>query len=102
MAPDDPPLSLETVVCASTNQVFSRVGDELVILDLDSSTYYALDPVGARIFELLQQPTSLEGILAAIVREFEIDAQTARADLLALVHTLLVQKLVEANPGDAA
>src|SRR5689334_2819407 len=46
-----PSLSMETVVCATSNQVSARVDDELVVLDLDSSLYYALDSVGARIFE---------------------------------------------------
>lgn len=96
-----PPLSLETVVCTSSNQVSSRVGDELVILDLDSSLYYSLDPVGARIFELIQEPTPLAAVLGAVVAEFEVDAQTARTDLLALVDTLVAQKLVEARASRA-
>jgi hypothetical protein len=98
---DSPPLSLETVVRASSNQVCARVGDDLVVLDLDSSLYYALDPVGARIFELLQEPTSLSAIADAVAAEFEVDAQTARADLLALAGTLLAQKLIEARTADA-
>jgi len=101
MPPDHLPLSLETVLRASSSQVSSRVGDELVILDLDSCTYYALDPVGARVFELLQRPTSVDAVLAAIVGEFEVDAQTARGDLLALVDTLLAEKLIEASAGGA-
>ena len=79
----------------------SRVGDELVVLDLDGSLYYALDPVGARIFELLERPTSLTAVLDAMVAEFDVDAETARMDLLALVNTLVAQKLVEARPTGA-
>jgi hypothetical protein len=95
------PLSLETVVCATANQVNARVGDDLVILDLDSSMYYSLDPVGARIFELLQQPTALSGVVDTLVAEFEVEATTARTDLLALVDTLIAQKLVEARTSRA-
>ena len=102
MSPDRPPLSLETIVCARANQVSARVADELVILDLDSSLYYSLDPVGARIFELLQQPTPLGAVLAAVVAEFEVDAKTAGDDLLALVDTLFAQKLVEARAAGAS
>jgi hypothetical protein len=101
MPSDPPPLSLDTFVCASSNQVSTRVGDELVILDLDSSRYYSLDPVGARIFELIQQPTPLDAVADAVVAEFEVDAQTARADLLALVDTLVAQNLVEARASGA-
>lgn len=100
--PLDPlPLSLETVVRASPNQVSSRVGDDLVVLDLDSSLYYALDPVGARIFELLAAPTPLSVIADALVAEFDVDAQTARADVLALANVLLAEKLIEAPTADA-
>jgi hypothetical protein len=101
MSADQPPLSLATVVCATSNQVSSRVGDELVILDLDSCLYYSLDAVGARIFELLQQPTPLRAVADAMVAEFEVDPQTARTDLLALVDTLVAQKLVTARTTGA-
>jgi hypothetical protein len=101
MLSEQPPLSLATVVSATTNQVHARVGDDLVILDLDSSLYYSLDPVGARVFELLQQPTRLGAIADTIVAEFEVDAPTARRDVLALVDALVVQRLVEARANGA-
>jgi Coenzyme PQQ synthesis protein D (PqqD) len=96
------PLSLATVVSASASQVHSRVGDDLVILELDSSMYYWLDPVGARVFELIQEPTSLGSVVDKIVAEFEVDAPTARTDVLALVDTLVAQKLVEAPATGAS
>jgi len=89
------PLSLRSVVGASANQVSTRVGAEGAILDLDTSTYYGLDRVGARIFELLQEPTPLEAVLDKIVAEFDVDLPTARTDLLALVAELVDRKLVE-------
>src|SRR5262245_56072577 len=94
-------LSLSTIVSARPNQVSSRVGDDLVILDLDTSMYYALDPVGARIFELFREPTPLDVVLDKVIAEFDVDAPTARADLLALVDTLVAQRLVETRAADA-
>ena len=95
------PLSLAAVVSASPNQVHARVGDDLVILELETSMYYSLDSVGARVFELIQEPTSLGAIVDAIVAEFEVDAPTARTDVLALMDTLVAQKLVEARATGA-
>jgi hypothetical protein len=95
MAAVQQPLSLHSVVCASANQVSTRVGTEGAILDLDTSTYYGLDSVGARIFELLQEPTPLETVLDKIVAEFEVDAPRAGTDLLALVAELIDRNLVE-------
>jgi hypothetical protein len=94
--------ALTDVVCVSQNQMASHVGDEVAILDLDRSLYYGLDPVGARIWELLQTPTQLSAVLAAVVTEFDVDDATARADLLALIDDMLDKKLVELRAGDAA
>jgi len=94
-------VGLSSVVCASPNEVSSRIGDEAAILDLDSSVYYGLDPVGARIFELLQAPTALHDVLATLLAEYQVDEPTARADLLALVEQLVDKRLV-VIAGDAA
>jgi hypothetical protein len=87
-------LDLTTVVCASSNEVSSRVGDEAAILDLDAGVYYALDPVGARIFELLQQPTRLCDVVSTLIDEYDIDEEIAGRDLLDFVGDLHDQRLV--------
>jgi len=94
-------VALSAVVCASANQVSARVGDEVAVLDLDMSIYYGLDPVAARIFEMLQRPTALEDVLATVLAEFEVDAPTARDDLLAFVCDLVDRKLAVVQAGDA-
>lgn len=94
-------LTLDSVVCARSSQVSSPVGEDLVILDLDTSMYYSLDPVGRRIFELLQAPRRLDAVVAEVVAEFEVDAETAAADLLELVEAMAAQRLIEPRPADA-
>lgn len=47
------------------DQVVTRqVSDETVLLNLESGTYFGLDPVGSRFLELLEA----EGTLAAVCR----------------------------------
>jgi hypothetical protein len=87
-------VNLATVVCASPNEVSSRVGDEAAILDLDAGVYYALDPVGARIFELLQQPARLGDVVSTLLVEYEIDEETLRRDVLGFVSDLHDKRLV--------
>ncbi len=87
-------ISLDSVLCASSNQVSSWVGDEAAILDLERSIYYSLDPIGARIFDLLQHPARLGDVLDTIRAEYNVDDVTARTDLIALVQDLLSNDLV--------
>jgi hypothetical protein len=93
--------TLTDVVCISANQMASRVGDEVAILDLDRSIYYGLDPIGARIWELMQTPIPLSSVLDVLVTEFDVDDATARSDLLELVDELLATQLVEVRPTRA-
>jgi hypothetical protein len=42
-------IKTDSTIIAVKDQVSSVLGEEAVILSLDNSVYYGLDPVGARI-----------------------------------------------------
>ena len=46
-------MNLSDKVSIPTQVMARTVGDETVILDLASGTYYGLDPIGARIWQLM-------------------------------------------------
>lgn len=76
-------------------EVMSRlVGTETVILDLASGTYFGLDPVGARIWELLAEGKTLAGVCAAMLAEFDVTPEAIERDLLALVAELRDKGLI--------
>lgn len=65
-----------------------QVGEEIVVLDLASSTYVSLNPVGATVWPLLAEGTSWGAMVGAITDAFEVDAETADRDLRAFVDDL--------------
>jgi hypothetical protein len=71
------------------------MGDEVMVLDLNSGTYYGLDDLGARIWSLIEQPASLASIREAIMAEYEIDAETCDRDLRAFLTQMQSAGLVE-------
>ena len=76
-------------------QVMARqVGDETVILDLGSGTYFGLDPVGARIWQLMGEGKTLGEICDTMVDEYDVTREALEHDVLELVERLLEQKLV--------
>lgn len=68
--------------------VARRIGEETVILDLESGTYYGLDPVGARAWELIAEGRTLGAVCAAMREEYEVDATRLEHDIGALVGDL--------------
>ncbi|MDG4549090.1 MAG: PqqD family protein [Candidatus Contendobacter sp.] len=77
-------------------QVVTRqVGDETVLLNLESGTYFGLDPVGSRFLELLQAEGALVTVIARMLEEFEVTEAQLETDLLRLAEEMLASGLLE-------
>ncbi|HEV2223283.1 MAG TPA: PqqD family protein [Candidatus Acidoferrales bacterium] len=96
----DSDFSNDAVLVATKQQVSCDLGEEAAILNMKNSVYYGLDPVGARIWRLLQRPTSVSAIRDVIVQEYDVTPQQAESDLRGLLEKLLREGLVELT-GDS-
>lgn len=76
------------------NVAARRVGEETVILDLDSGNYFSLDDIGTRIWELLAEGNALGQICSAVLEEYEVDRPQLEQDIADLTQNLLDQGLV--------
>ncbi len=84
-------------VSAVKEQVFCALGDEGVLLQLQTGTYYGLNAVGRRIWELLAQPRTVEEICAAILEEFEVEPARCENDVIAILQQLQAAQLIQVH-----
>ena len=77
------------------------IGDEAVILNLKSETYLGLDPVGTRIWTVLQNSPSIQAAHASLLDEFEVEPERLRRDMDRLLDQMLEQGLIELHPVEA-
>lgn len=89
------PLRPDSVVRAVDSQVSSRLGEEVAILELDQGVYFGLNNTGAFLWNLMQEPVRVNEMHAALVEEFEVDADTAETDLLRVLGELRDAGLIE-------
>lgn len=81
-------LARDTAFVAIADHASCELGGEAVLLDLLSGVYYGLDPVGARIWQLLQQPRTVAELRDLIVAEFDVAAERCEIDLVAFIASL--------------
>jgi len=81
----DAPLSLQTTVMVTSQQVSCPLGDESAILNMKNSVYYGVNPVGATVWNLLKEAKTVGQIRDAILNEYEVDALRCEKDLFALL-----------------
>jgi hypothetical protein len=89
------PLSTQSVVVASTDQVSCPLGEESAILNLKNSVYYGLDPVGARVWTLLKEAKSVSALRDTLLDEYDVEAERCERDLLELLEKMRGEGLIE-------
>jgi hypothetical protein len=77
----------------------AAVHDETLMMNMDSGTYYSVNEVGSRIWELLAEPMVLTELCARIVEEFDVEPKTCEAEVLAFVADLVDRGIVNVTRG---
>lgn len=95
-------ISRSTRVRAVPDQVSSDLGEEVVILNLESGKYHGLEDVGARIWELARESRTAGDIEEALLAEYDVEPEQCWRDLTNLLHGLADRGLVEIDDAPAA
>jgi hypothetical protein len=62
---------------------------------MENSVYYGLDPVGTRVWTLVQEPRIVGDIRDTLLDEYAVEAQQCERDLLNLLEKMREQGLIE-------
>jgi len=91
----NPTISGQSIVVAAKDQVSCDLAGEAAILNIKNGVYYGLDPVGARIWNLVQEPRAVTEIQSAITSEYDVEPERCARDLFDLLEKLLAEGLIE-------
>jgi hypothetical protein len=82
-------------VSVSKEQVSCNLAGEAAILNLKNGVYYGLNPVGARIWSLIQEPRTIKEIRDTLLNEYDVDASSLQTDLDVLLGQFAENGLIE-------
>ena len=101
MKPDEPDVTVALTSQVSRNEaiVFTDLDDTIVMMDVDEGQYYELDPVGARIWGLLETGRSAADICDTLAAEFAIDPDTCHRDTLEFLQAASAMRIVHVQPA---
>lgn len=85
----------DTTVVAAETHVSTTVDGETVLLNNETGTYQGLTGVGPRIWELVQEPTTVETVVETLSTEYDVDSQQCEHDVRAFLRELSAEQLVE-------
>ena len=88
-------LSDESRIVVSKDQISCDLAGEAAILNLKNGVYYGLNPVGARIWRLVQEPVTFAQIRDSLLGDYDVEKLRLDSDIRDLLNQLAEQGLVE-------
>lgn len=85
--------SIQRRVIPNSNVVYADLDGEAVLLNIETGTYYGLDAVGTRIWQLLSDGSQLEAVFDTLLGEYDVPPDELRVDLTAFIDTLVAKGL---------
>lgn len=91
-----------STIVASSSLAHADLGDESVVLDLDSGVYFGLNEVGAFIIERISNPMVVGDLLDALQKHFAVDPERLKTDTLAFLERMQEANLILVMNGTPA
>lgn len=84
-------------IVRSTKPVETTVGAEVVLMTLDTGECMGLGETGSAVWRLLERPTRLEPMVAALSEEYQAPAGMIEGDVVELLDEMLRRGLIEVS-----
>ena len=61
--------------------ISGRLEEELVIMDIEKGKYFALNPVATRIWDILENPLTIDQLCEFLMQEYEVSEEQCREEV---------------------
>ncbi len=88
-------VTIDTVLVRTDHCLSSEVGDELVMMDVESGQYFSLDAIGCDIWNRLERQVRVGDLCAALEQAYAAPLEVITADVLRLLDRMAGEGLVK-------
>jgi len=78
--------------------VQSKIGEEVVMLDMESGFYFGLNSVASVIWGLLADEIGFEKLIEQLMAQFEVERSICEADTQELLDQMLEKNIIRKVP----
>jgi len=77
------------MVFRQSHWIAAKVEDQLVMMNIEKDSYIGLSDTGARIWDLIEEPKTIEEIAERLQAEYDVSASVCREEVKAFLDELL-------------
>jgi hypothetical protein len=87
-------IQADTVVVQASGMVTADMDGQWVMMSVESGKYYSLDPVGSRIWDLIERPRTVNALVAALLTEYKVEEEQCRTNVSDFLNEMIEKGLV--------
>lgn len=87
-------LNMDSKIQLEPDLLYSKIGDEIVLLTIESGKYFKVDAVGSRVWELIKEPILIKILCQQLIEEYDISLKECLTDVISFLKKLLEDKLI--------
>jgi pyrroloquinoline quinone biosynthesis protein D len=91
-------VSSHTTLIRNAHVVSRRASEWVVLLHITDGTYYTLNDVGGRVWELCDGTRTIAEITSIVAEEYDAPLEVVQSDVTELVEELCAERLVAPRP----
>ena len=88
-------LDNSSIVRRNADLLSVEMDGDLVMMSIESGNYFGVSGIGPHVWQLIETPQSLGELVEAVCAEFEVDPETASADLRRFLGELSEHGMIE-------
>ncbi|MCF8331783.1 MAG: lasso peptide biosynthesis PqqD family chaperone [Bacteroidales bacterium] len=90
-------LSEKNVIQKSDNSIESTIDGDIVLMNLDNNEYYSMDDIGSAIWQMLNEPKSIERIINELLKQYKVDREVCAKDTMKFLEQLYDKGIIKIN-----
>ncbi|MBV0913039.1 PqqD family peptide modification chaperone [Anianabacter salinae] len=84
----------QTAVSRAEKVLATNLGDEIVMMDLESGAYFNMKDTALRIWDLIETPATLGALIDTLSTEYDVDRETCAKDVKTFIAELQGAEIV--------
>lgn len=87
-------ITRDSIIKKSDDIVETEIDGEVVMMRIETGSYYGLDPTGSDIWKHLNSPTKVSEIIEDLLEEYNVSESQCEKDVIAFLENIKKDKLI--------
>lgn len=84
----------ESIIKRNEDLLSSDIDGEIVMMSIEKGSYYGVNLIGSRIWNIIEQPVKVSDIISLLLKDYDVSNDICEKDVLTFLNTLNRENII--------